>query len=80
VGQDPQGRKFSLEGAQFGQGRIATGVIDEDHFVGAALEGGGDLAGQGGCCAGLVVDRNDDGNFGSLGAVHVGCLNDIGAC
>ncbi|MNE52110.1 hypothetical protein D3C80_1467680 [compost metagenome] len=63
VRQHPQGRQFRHRRLQFGQGRIAAGVVDEDHLIGPTGEGLGDLARQGHGRAGFVMHRHDDGDF-----------------
>ena len=62
----PALRVLSHQGAQLGQGAVLRGVVDEDHLVGPAGEGGGDLAGQRAGGALFVMHRDDDGDVGGL--------------
>jgi hypothetical protein len=69
MGEDAQRRDLRGQRLQRGAGPVAARVVDEDQLIGAAGEGGGDLARQGRRGAFLVVNRDDDGYIGSHGRV-----------
>jgi hypothetical protein len=74
VAEHAQHRVLRLQGHQLGAGVVGRGVVHEHHLEGAPVEGGGDLADQGGDIAGLVMHGHDNGEFGCVGQRLDPCL------
>ena len=67
MSDQPQRRQFGFQRRQFAPRVVATGVVDENHLVGASVEHGGDLARQIGGVAGFVLHRDDYAEFDAFG-------------
>ena len=59
VEEQAQGRDLRRQRPKRGAGAVAAGVVDEDQLIGAAGEGGGDLARQVRRGAFFIEDRDD---------------------